>query len=166
MKTRRLLSAGLATAAAFIFVFLSLSLAQDFIVIRRKLMESNNSVAGGTINKAMQARDFTEIQAQVKVILGNMDKILALFPEGSVSEKSRAKPEIWDRWAEFRELPSKVKKAAQDLSDAAKSGDEAEVQAKFKALGEACKNCHESFRAPKLKQNPSSEAEGHEGGYY
>ena len=42
-------------------------------------------------------------------------------------------------------------KAAQELATAAKTGDEALIDGKFKALGEACKGCHTSFRAPKLK---------------
>ena len=78
-----------------------------------------------------------------------MDKILDLFPKGSISEKSRAKAEIWEKWDEFSKQPGKVKVAAQALADAAKTKNEAEVNTKLKALGDACASCHSSFRAPK-----------------
>ena len=131
-------------------VFCSLVFAQvEEIEKRRLLMESNNEAATKTISKAAKEGNFTEVQVQAKVIMENMDQILELFPKGSTSEKSRAKAEIWDKWDEFSKEPGKVKKAAQALSDAAKAKDEADVNAKLKALGDACASCHKSFRAPR-----------------
>ena len=121
----------------------------DEIVKRRKLMESNNEAATKTMSKAVEAGNFAEIQVEAKKIMQNMDQLLELFPKGSLSEKSRAKPEIWEKWDEFSKDPDIVKKAAQALADAANAKNEAEVKVKFKALGESCANCHRSFRAPK-----------------
>jgi cytochrome c556 len=121
----------------------------DEIEKRRLLMESNNEAATKTISKAAKEGNFTEVQVQAKAIMENMDQILELFPKGSTSEKSRAKAEIWDKWDEFSKEPGKVKKAAQALADAAKAKDEADVNAKLKALGDACASCHKSFRAPR-----------------
>lgn len=112
-------------------------------------MENNNDTVVKALVKAVKEKDFAEIQVKVKGIMENMDQLVALFPKGSISEKSRAKPEIWEQWDEFTKLPGTVKKAAQALSDAAKAKDEAEVNVKLKALGEACNNCHRSFRAAK-----------------
>ena len=123
--------------------------AQEEIQKRRLLMESNNDAASKAIREAIKEKNFPEIQVKAKVIMENMDKVLDLFPKGSTSEKSRAKPEIWEKWDEFSKNPGKVKKAAQELSDAAKANDEAAVNAKYKALGAACANCHRPFRAPK-----------------
>ena len=78
-----------------------------------------------------------------------MNKVLDFFPRGSLSKDSRAKPEIWAQWSEFTKHPAIATKAAQELSAAAKAGDMALVEHKFKALGEACKACHTDFRAPK-----------------
>jgi cytochrome c556 len=130
------------------------ALAPDSIVLRRKLMESNNSVVAEALNKAVKEHNFAEIEGKCHVIVENMDKVLDLFPPGSLSEKSRAKPEIWARWAEFSKHPAIVREAAQKLADAARAGNEEAVKVQFKALGEACKGCHESFRAPKPKQRP------------
>jgi cytochrome c556 len=138
----------------FLFFLASSSLlfAQgDEIVKRRQLMESNNDAATKDISRAAKQGNFAEVQIKAKEIMENMDKLLELFPKGSLSEKSRAKPEIWDRWDEFSQEPGKVKKAAQALADAAKTKDEAEVNAKLKALGDACASCHNSFRAPRKK---------------
>ncbi|MBI2358676.1 MAG: cytochrome c [Deltaproteobacteria bacterium] len=133
-------------------VVLTGALARDSVVLRRKLMESNNSVVAEALNKAVKEKNFAEIEGKCDVILENMDKVLDLFPAGSLSENSRAKPEIWERWKEFSKHPANVRKAAQELAAAARTGDEEAVKVRFKALGRACKSCHESFRAPKPKQ--------------
>ena len=142
---------------AVILVVVSLllmgGLAPDAIVLRRKLMESNNSAVAKAINEAIKERNFAEIEGKCNVIQDNMDKVLEFFPPGSLSEDSRAKPEIWAKWGEFSKHPDKVRKAAQELAAAAKAGDEEGVKIKFKALGEACKGCHESFRTPKPKKD-------------
>lgn len=130
------------------------ALAPDSVVLRRKLMESNNSLVAEALNKAIKEKNYAEIESNCNVILENMDKVLDFFPPGSLSEDSRAKPEIWARWGEFSKHPANVRKAAQELSVAAKAGDEETVKVRFKALGEACKGCHAGFRAPKPKQSP------------
>jgi cytochrome c556 len=124
----------------------------DPIEKRRLNMESNSEAASKAITKAVREGNFAEIQVKVKGIMENMDGILELFPPGSLSEKSRAKPEIWEKWDDFSKYPAKVKKAAQELGDAARAKDEVEVKAKLKALGESCESCHKSFRAPKKAQ--------------
>jgi cytochrome c556 len=124
---------------------------EEEILKRRLLMESNNDAATKAIKQAIKEKNFPEIQLKAGLIMENMDKVLGFFPKGSTSEKSRAKPEIWERWDEFSKNPSKVRKAAQELADAAKANDEAGVNAKYKALGEACANCHKTFRAAKKK---------------
>lgn len=121
----------------------------DPVEKRRLLMESNNDAATKAITQAVREGNFAEVQVKVKGIMENMDRLLELFPPGSLSEKSRAKPEIWEKWDDFSKYPAKVKKAAQELADAAKAKDEVEVKAKLKSLGEACNSCHKSFRAPK-----------------
>ena len=133
-------------------------LAPDSVVLRRKLMESNNSAVAEAINKAIKERNFAEVEVKCNVVLENMDKVLDFFPPGSLSEDSRAKPEIWAKWGEFSKHPANVRKAAQELAAAAKTRDEEAVRVKFKALGEACKGCHSSFRTPKPKKGTQDDA--------
>ena len=112
-------------------------------------MENNNDTVVKALVKAVKEKDFVEIQVKVKGVMENMDQLVALFPKGSISEKSRAKAEIWEKWDEFSKLPGAVNKAAKALGDAAKAKDEAEVNVKLKALGDACNVCHRDFRAPR-----------------
>lgn len=132
------------------------ALAPDSVVLRRKLMESNNSAVADALNKAIKDKNFAEIEGKCDVIQENMDKVLDFFPLGSLSENSRAKSEIWAKWGEFSKHPANVRKAAQELAAAAKAGDEESIKVKFKALGAACKGCHDSFRAPKPKMGEES----------
>ena len=127
------------------------ALAPDSVVLRRKLMESNNSAVADALNKAIKEKKFAEIGDKCDVILENMEKVLDFFPPGSLSENTRARPEIWAKWGEFSKHPATVRKAAQELAAAAKAKDEEAVEVKFKALGQACKSCHDTFRAPKPK---------------
>lgn len=119
------------------------------IANRRLLMESNNDAVVKALVKAVKEKNYAEIQIKVKGVMENMDKVLDLFPKGSLSEKSRAKVEIWEKWDEFSKNPEIVKKAAQALADAAKAKDEEGVNTKLKALGDACNNCHRTFRGPR-----------------
>ena len=132
------------------------ALAPDTVVLRRKLMESNNSAVAEAINQAIKEKNFSEIPVKVNVVMDNMDRVLNYFPSGSLSENSRAKPEIWEKWGEFSKNPGRVKKAAQELAIAARARNEEAVKVRFKALGEACKNCHDGFRTPKPKKEEES----------
>jgi cytochrome c556 len=140
---------GAAIILLSLFISSELFAQADEILKRRLLMESNNDAATKDISRLAKEGNFAEIQVKVKEIMDNMDKIADLFPKGSISEKSRAKAEIWEKWDEFTKEPGKVKKAAQALADAAKTNNETEVNTKLKALGDACASCHRGFRAPR-----------------
>jgi cytochrome c556 len=106
------------------------------------------------VKKAVQEKDYPTVAAKARDIMANMDKVLDTFPKGSVGEKSRAKPEIWDKWDQFSKLPVKVKDVASALAKAAVAKDDAAVQAQFTILGPgdpfrtgACFDCHKDFRS-------------------
>ena len=149
MFTVKQVSFGVAVIVLSLFFTAELFAQADEIQKRRLLMENNNDTVVKALVKAVKEKDFAEIQIKVKGIMENMDELVTLFPKGSISEKSRAKPEIWEKWDEFSKLPGTVKKAAQALGDAAKTKNEAEVEVKLKALGDACNACHRDFRAPR-----------------
>jgi cytochrome c556 len=123
---------------------------EDVIEKRQKLMKSNGADAKA-IKGAIEQKDYATIETKAKDIAGNMDKVNDLFPKGSTSDKSRALPAIWEKWDEFSKNPAKVKKAANDLADAAKAKDDAAISTKVKALGDACGSCHKNFRAEEKK---------------
>ena len=73
----------------------------------------------------------------------------SLFPEGSTSPKSNAKPEIWERWGEFESSAKNMTIWSERLRDAAKAKDEKAVADIMKDYGRvACGSCHTPFRVP------------------
>ncbi|MBX9635700.1 MAG: cytochrome c [Magnetospirillum sp.] len=68
------------------------------------------------------------------------------FPEGTDKGETKAKSNIWTERAKFDEAGKKAYGAAIALVDATKSGDTAKSVDAFKALGAACKACHEDFK--------------------
>jgi cytochrome c556 len=72
------------------------------------------------------------------------------FPKGSGPEagKTRALAEIWTKGAEFTAAQKLFEEKAPKLLAASKTKDAAQIQAAFRDLGGACKNCHDNFRSP------------------
>jgi cytochrome c556 len=149
MMHRRLFQAVFLVIGMFVLVP-QLFAQEDVIEKRQKLMKSNGADAKA-IKGALESKDYATIETKAKDIGNNMDKVNDLFPKGSTSDKSRALPAIWDKWDDFSKHPGKVKKAANDVADAAKAKDDAALPAKVKALGEACGGCHKNYRAEEKK---------------
>lgn len=122
--------------------------AQDVIEQRIKLMKANGA-ASKALKAAVPEKDYATIQVKAKDIAEGMGKVEALFPKGSTSDKSRALPAIWEKWDDFTKDTTAAKKAAAELADAAAAKDASLVDAKYKALGKACGDCHKPFRAEK-----------------
>ncbi len=59
---------------------------------------------------------------------------------------SRAKPEIWQQQAKFKQLSNEFVSASDKLAAAAKGGDVKAIQAAFGETGKSCKACHDQFR--------------------
>jgi len=79
-------------------------------------------------------------------------KIPDLFPEGSTGGKSEALPAIWEKWDRFTANAEDLESAADALVSALDDSDNQDWKAAFKKVGEACKSCHEDFRAKKKKK--------------
>lgn len=63
--------------------------------------------------------------------------------------KTRAKPDIWEEPSEFQQKIKDLQTATADFLAAAKSGGPEAAGAKLGAVGDACKGCHQTFRAKK-----------------
>ncbi|MGE0667602.1 MAG: cytochrome c [Sphingomonadales bacterium] len=60
--------------------------------------------------------------------------------------KTEAKDAIWAAGSEFPKLAGDLEKAAASLSAAVKAKDQAAIGAAAKAVGAACKGCHDKFK--------------------
>lgn len=73
-------------------------------------------------------------------------EMLAAFPEGSKTEGSAAREEIWLDWAKLKDSHGAFRSEAAKLAEVAAGGDEAAMKAQVGAVGKACKACHDDFR--------------------
>lgn len=72
------------------------------------------------------------------------------FPAGSGPEagvKTKAKPEIWAKPADFKAAQDNFAKQANAFYVVAQKGDIASMKAQVRQLGAACGGCHRTFRA-------------------
>ncbi len=68
-----------------------------------------------------------------------------LFPEGS--DGGDALPAIWENGEDFAAKLAAFKEAAANFKAAAASGDMAQVGGGLQQVGQACKGCHDNYRA-------------------
>jgi cytochrome c556 len=112
---------------------------------RHELMEGIGDNAKA-IGDAMKKSDNTTVAMRAQKIEAASKQIVDLFPEGSTNPKSRAKPEIWKNWDQFKTDAQKLNTTAAALVAAAQGG--SDVKAAGKEMFGACKACHDSFRVP------------------
>jgi cytochrome c556 len=94
--------------------------------------------------------DWAAVEKAVAVVQKTTVAQLNWFPKGSGPEagKTRALPEIWTKPADFSAAQKLFADKVPALTAAVKGKDVAALGAAFKEAGGACKNCHDSFRAP------------------
>jgi cytochrome c556 len=72
-----------------------------------------------------------------------------LFPAGSAVGETRAKPNIWTDWDNFKKKASALVEPADILVPAVKTGQTETIGPALKAAGGACKGCHDDYQQPK-----------------
>lgn len=123
----------------------------DVIEKRQKAMKGNSDNAKA-IKAAVESKDYAAVELKAKDIMGTAEKIPSLFPKGSTVGKTKARPEIWEKSDDFSKAAKNLYRAAGELANAAKAGDDAAVTAKVKTLGDACGGCHKAFRNEKYSE--------------
>ena len=118
----------------------------------------------GTIAKSMKAMgamfkgadpyDAATVEELSRKIAGfGGDRLIAVFPEGSLDHPSEARPEVWSNWARFAELAQGMEVAAINLAEGAgndrDAGSPTSSDALFRELAATCKSCHQDFRIKK-----------------
>lgn len=90
------------------------------------------------------------LEASAAEIADHASSFEPLFPEGSVSPPSEARPRIWTRWDDFRDQFATMEARAGSLADeAASAEDPSDLKNTFVRLGNTCKSCHQDFRLQK-----------------
>ena len=120
----------------------------DVVAERQRLMKSMGANWMDIQAKA-KAGNIEAISVNAETMARYSHEIPALFPEGSGTDKSKAKPEIWEKWDEFAKASKNLETQSIALRDAARAKDNAKVEAMMKDFGRnACGTCHTPFRVP------------------
>ena len=120
----------------------------DVVADRQRLMKLNGASWKDAQDKA-KAGNIEAIVVSAETIAIISTHIPALFPKGSLTDKSNAKPEIWEKFGEFEAAAKNLETWAVKLRDTAKTKDADATQAVIKDFGrQACGSCHTPFRKP------------------
>ena len=119
----------------------------DVIAFRYYLMENIGSNAK-EMKAKIDAGKLKEAKLNAQVLAIHSTRIEALFPEGSTTDSSRAKIEIWQNWDAFLALANTLSTDADTLAVAAGHAEESQVKAQMKKVFGTCKSCHDQFRKP------------------
>ena len=123
----------------------------DVVADRQRLMKSIGANWADIQAKA-KAGNIEGIAVNAENLALNAPHIPMYFPEGSGTEKSKAKPEIWQKWPEFQAAAKNLETQSEKLRDAAKAKNEQATQDIVKDFGRnACGTCHTPFRVPDRK---------------
>lgn len=124
----------------------------DVVADRQRLMKLNGA-SWADAQAKLKAGNAEAVAANAETMALTATMIPALFPEGSLTDKSKAKPEIWQKWAEFEAAAKNMGAQAEKLRDAARTKDLAATEAVAKDFGrQACGTCHQPFRVPPPQQ--------------
>jgi cytochrome c556 len=120
----------------------------DVVADRQRLMKLNGA-SWQDAQAKFKAGNVEAIAVNAETMALNAMHIPVLFPQGSLTEKSNAKPEIWQKWSEFERAAKNFETLAEKLRDAARAKDAATVEAMAKDFGrQTCGACHTAFRKP------------------
>src|SRR5437660_957336 len=120
----------------------------DVVADRQRLMKLNGA-SWADAQAKLKAGNAEAVAVNAETMALIATQILPLFPEGSLTDKSKAKPEIWQKWPEFEAASKNYVMQAEKLRDAARRKDLAATQAVPKDFRrQAYGLCHTPFRVP------------------
>lgn len=120
---------------------------QQTVAFRTYLMENIGANAKEMKGK-IDAGKLSEAKMNAAAIALHSTRIAALFPEGSTSDASRAKEEIWQTWDAFIASAAELSTEANALTVAAGEDNATAVKEHMQKMFGTCKDCHDQFRKP------------------
>ena len=125
----------------------------DAAIEKRKALMKEQGAAWRSVQDKAKAGQVAAIAADAEKLASTAKQIPSLFPEGSLApDKSAAKPEIWQKRAEFDAAAKNMETLSLQMRDAAKANNAGQMQALVKDYGRlACGTCHTPFRVPPKK---------------
>ena len=123
----------------------------DPVADRIQLMKKQGAVMQDITTK-LRAGSLDGVAANADTLSDTAKAIPGLFPAGSTSPKSRAKPEIWQKKAEFDGYARSLDDQAKKVAGLARANNLPGTQAAVAEMGRTtCGACHNAFRGPEIK---------------
>lgn len=153
MSARTLLRATVVTvglAALGMASYATAQMSADSAIEARKKLMKEQGAAWKNIQDKAKAGQVKDLVPDAEKLATTSKEIPTLFPEGSLNpEKSAAKPEIWQKRAEFDAAAKNLESWSMKLRDSAAANNAEQTQAIVKDFGrQACGSCHQPFRVP------------------
>ncbi len=127
----------------------------DAVAERQRLMK-NVGANWADIQAKVKAGAPDTVAVNAESLSLHAQRIPGLFPAGSLTDKSKAKPDIWQKWPEFEAAAKNLENRSATLRDQAMAKDGAAVTATVATFGrDACGACHTPFRVPPPQQQPA-----------
>ena len=115
---------------------------EQLVEARQAAMKQNGMTLRGAADLSGE-----QAVAAAASLLQNFTNLPDLFKEGSITDKSKAQPNIWENWEDFRTRFDNAAEAAKRMLAAAQSGDTAGYTGAIKEIGDSCGSCHMTYRA-------------------
>ena len=120
----------------------------DIVADRQRLMKLNGG-SWADAQAKFKAGNVEGIAVNAETMALNAEHIPMLFPEGSQTDKSKAKPEVWQKWDDFVKASKNMQEWSVKLRDTARTKNAQATEAVMKEFGgKACGTCHTPFRVP------------------
>ncbi len=144
----------LAGAAVAVSLIAGAAYAQDPVAVAQArhdhFKEIGHAMKAAGDETKKPAPSIAVLQASAKTIDSLAAQLPTWFPAGTGPDhapKSHALPTVWEKPAEFKKDAADFAAAAHRFDVAAASGNVGAATAAMGPLGDACKQCHETFRA-------------------
>ncbi|WP_160939089.1 c-type cytochrome [Teichococcus coralli] len=125
-----------------------LARAQGDVVAQRQAGLKRMSGNLEAIKKTLEAKgDLSLVAERSQDMVTFFQGFPALFPPGSDTGDTHARPAVWSDRAEFQAAAGRMVAAASKLHEAAASGDADATATAFREAGGTCGACHRAFRA-------------------
>jgi len=114
---------------------------ESAVAARQAAMKEDGKVLRGASNLTGD-----KAVAVLTTVHKNYTELPSLFPKDSVTDKSIAKPIIWEQFDQFSAIFKKGADAAAAGIAAAKAGDTAKYKEAVEAVASTCNECHQTYR--------------------
>ena len=147
MKRMKITSASVVLLSLLFFSSSVSADSEGLIKYRKNVMKSTASHMGaiGDIlkNHLLLQVHFAD---HARSIFQNSKMTLSMFPKGSDSGDTKAKPSIWKNWSKFETVSKAFVRESAKLVKVTESGDMKAFAKQVRATGKTCGGCHKHFK--------------------